>query len=135
LCTAVGAAGAAGFALLFIAPVVTAVAATAGFDFDSAEIVVSPVETLSTGVAGCALAVIEVEVAVESTEATTVLSDFAASLFEQAVAKPSTLPTRMTRPTSDTDGERESSKQRFFDMLFAPVQYRNGWSLSAWCLL
>ena len=112
-----GTAGEAGFALVFAAPVVTAVAATAGFDFDSAEIVVSPVETLSTGVEDWAAATVLVDVVAELAEATVVLSLLPASRCAQPVAKPNALPTRMTRLSSETEGERESPKQRFIDML------------------
>jgi hypothetical protein len=98
---------------VFAVPDVTFAAATVGFAFDSADTVVSPVETLSTGDDG--VAVIADVVAAES-EAADAESLLAASLRAHA-AKLSTLPTSTARPSRDRDGDTGSSKQRFIDML------------------
>jgi hypothetical protein len=102
------------FAGVFAAPEVTLVAATLGFDFDSADTVVSPVDALSTGVVGVAAIA---DVVDAESDAVVVLSAFALSLRAHAVAKLSTLPTSTARPSSERDGDTGSSKQRFIDML------------------
>jgi len=83
-------------------------AATAGFAFESAEAVVSPVDVLSTGDAGATAVVVVVVFEVESVEAM-VLSVLAASWRAQAIAKLRTLPTRTARPSIETGGKRQSS--------------------------
>jgi hypothetical protein len=104
-----------------------------GFFCESADTVVSPVDALSTGVAdGVAIAVVLV---VAELDAAAVLSLFAASFRAHATARLRTPPMTRARLTAEKDGPAESSKQRFFDMLFTPVRCLGGWSLSAWCLL
>jgi hypothetical protein len=123
-------AGAAGVAATFAAPVVTFDAATAGFDFDSADTVVSPVDTLSTGEDGVAAAVVDAVA-----ESAVVLSALPASRRPHAAAKLRTLPTSTTRPISEAEEGTNSSKQRFIDMLVRSCTVLKRWSLSAWCPL
>jgi hypothetical protein len=115
--------------VILAAPVEGLDAATAGFSFDSVEIVVSPVETLSTGEDELVAAVVVDVVAVPAV----VLSILAASRRPQAAAKLSTLPISTTRPIRETDGVTDSSKQRFIDMLVRSSTMLLRWSLSAWC--
>ena len=81
---------------------------------ESAETLVSPVDTLSTGVADGAIAVVLV---VAELDAAAVLSLFAASFRAHATARLRTPPTIRARLTADRDGPAEGSKQRFIDML------------------
>jgi hypothetical protein len=99
---------------VFAVPDDTFAAATVGLAFDSADTVVSPVDTLSTGDEG--VAVVTEAVAAESAVADAE-SLLAASLRAHAAAKLSTLPTRTARLSSERVGDTGSSKQRFIDML------------------
>ena len=107
--------------------------AALGLFCESADTVVSPVDTLSTGVADGA--VIADAVFVVESDAATVLSLLAASFRAHATARLSTPPTSIVRLTAEKDRVAESSKQRFIDMLVHSCTLPWRWSLSAWCLL
>jgi hypothetical protein len=106
--------------------------AALAFFCESADTLVSPVDTLSTGVADGAIAVVLV---VAEFDAAVVLSLFAASFRAHATARLRTPPTTRARLTADKDGPAEGSKQRFIDMLVHSCTLPWRWSLSAWCLL
>jgi hypothetical protein len=101
----------------------------AGLVFDSVDTVVSPVETLSTGDDDIVAAAVVDAVA----ESAVALSALAESLRPHAAAKLRTLPTNIARLIRETDGEMDSSKQRFIDMLVRSCTVLIRWSLSAWC--
>ena len=82
---------------------------------DSADIVVSPVDVLSTGDAGAAVVVVETVFA--ESDAAMVLSVCAASFRAHAAARLRAPATTNARPTTENGGDMKSSKERFIGML------------------
>jgi hypothetical protein len=96
-------------------PAASLAGAAFGFACESADMLVSPVDALSTGVEDGA--VIAEAVFIAESDAAAVLSLFGASFRAHATARLSTPATSTARLTAEKDLLPGSSKQRFIDML------------------